>query len=48
MMRYLTDEELELDKELENPNLSEEEAEAKRKRLIEIDKEQTKDWPFCH
>lgn len=48
MMRHLTDEELKLLDELEDPNLSEEEAGAKRKRLIEIDKEQTKDWPFCH
>lgn len=48
MMRQLTEEERRLARELENPNLSEEEAETKRKRLIEIDKEQTKDWPFCH
>lgn len=48
MMRQLTEEERKLTRELEDLNLSEEEAEVKRKRLIEIDNEQTKDYPFCH
>lgn len=47
MMRQLSEEERRLTRELENLNLSEKDREEKVKRLIEIEEEQTKNWPFA-
>lgn len=47
-MRYLTNEEIEINKKLGDKNLSKEEREKLKAKLIAIDKEQTKNYPFCH
>ena len=48
MMRFHTEEEDRLLKKLRSPDTPEDEKETIRKRLIEIDEEMTKDWPFAH
>lgn len=48
MMRHLTDEEVKIMNKLMDKTLSKEEEQKLKARLIEIDKEQTKNYPFCH
>lgn len=49
MMRHLTEEEVQLMDKLHNDKtLTENEKEDIRKKLIEIDKREVRDIPFCH
>lgn len=48
MMRHLTDEEIEIMNEMDKYDENSEEYKKLQKKLIDIDNELTKDYPFAH